>query len=62
MAFTRIRVVAISDCGWDSGVFAGSHACAGGVAEVIPLDLHIPSCPPSPTRLLEGLLVLLKIQ
>jgi NADH:ubiquinone oxidoreductase subunit B-like Fe-S oxidoreductase len=31
----------------------------GGVAEVIPVDLHIPGCPPSPTALLKGLLALL---
>ncbi|MCP5157949.1 MAG: NADH-quinone oxidoreductase subunit NuoB [Gammaproteobacteria bacterium] len=52
-------VVAVGDCGRDGGVFAGSYACVGGVAEVIPVDLHIPGCPPSPTQLLEGLLALL---
>ncbi|MCC8998662.1 MAG: hydrogenase, partial [Candidatus Contendobacter sp.] len=35
-------VVAVGDCGRDGGVFAGSYACVGGVAEVIPVDLHIP--------------------
>ena len=33
---------------------------AGGVEEVIPVDLHIGGCPPSPTDLLKGLLALLK--
>jgi Ni,Fe-hydrogenase III small subunit len=32
----------------------------GGVKEVVPVDLHIRGCPPSPTRLLEGLLALLE--
>jgi Ni,Fe-hydrogenase III small subunit len=32
----------------------------GGVKEVVPVDLHIRGCPPSPTRLLAGLLALLE--
>ncbi|MDS4027914.1 MAG: NADH-quinone oxidoreductase subunit NuoB [Candidatus Contendobacter sp.] len=55
-------VVAVGDCGRDGGVFAGSYACVGGVAAVIPVDLHIPGCPPSPIQLLEGLLALLRVQ
>jgi Ni,Fe-hydrogenase III small subunit len=31
----------------------------GGVAAVIPVDLHIAGCPPNPTELLRGLLTLL---
>jgi Ni,Fe-hydrogenase III small subunit len=52
-------VVAVGDCGRDGGVFAGSYACVGGVSAVLPVDLHIPGCPPSPTVLLKGLLALL---
>ena len=55
-------VVAVGDCGRDGGVFAGSYACVGGVAEVIPVDLHISGCPPNPQQLLEGLLALLQAQ
>ena len=55
-------VVAVGDCGRDGGVFAGSYACVGGVAQVIPVDLHIPGCPPNPMQLLEGLLALLQVQ
>ena len=55
-------VVAVGDCGRDGGVFAGGYACVGGVAEVIPVDLHIPGCPPNPVQLLEGLLALLQVQ
>ncbi len=55
-------VVAVGDCGRDGGVFAGSYAVVGGVGAVIPVDLHIPGCPPSPLQLLEGLLALLQIQ
>jgi Ni,Fe-hydrogenase III small subunit len=52
-------VVAAGDCARDGGCFAGSYAVLGGVSAVVPVDLHIPGCPPSPTRLLEGLLALL---
>lgn len=53
-------VVAVGDCGRDGGVFAGSPACVGGVSAVLPVDLHIPGCPPTPTALLKGLLALLE--
>ena len=52
-------VVAVGDCGRDGGLFSGSYACVGGVSAVLPVDLHIPGCPPSPTALLKGLLALL---
>ena len=53
-------VVAVGRCAADGGVFAGSYAVAGGVKDVIPVDLHIAGCPPSPTELLKGLLALLQ--
>src|SRR5437016_6939933 len=53
-------VVAVGDCARNGGVFAGSPACVGGVAAVLPVDLHIPGCPPSPLVLLGGLLALLE--
>jgi Ni,Fe-hydrogenase III small subunit len=53
-------VVAVGDCGRDGGCFAGSPAIVGGVAKVVPVDLHIPGCPPSPLALLGGLLALLE--
>lgn len=52
-------VVAIGDCAVSGGLFAGSYACLGGAAAVVPVDLKISGCPPSPSRLLEGLLALL---
>ena len=53
-------VVAVGDCAVDGGLFAGSYAVAGGVDAVIPVDLHIRGCPPSPVQLLQGLLALLE--
>jgi Ni,Fe-hydrogenase III small subunit len=53
-------VVAIGDCARDGGCFAGSYAVLGGAHHVVPVDLHIPGCPPSPTELLKGLLALME--
>jgi Ni,Fe-hydrogenase III small subunit len=53
-------VVAVGDCATGGGVFAGSYACVGRMADVISVDLHIPGCPPSPKALLSGLLALMK--
>src|ERR1700716_1038799 len=53
-------VVAVGDCARDGGCFAGSYAVVGGVSEVIPVDLHISGCPPTPTAMLRGLLALLE--
>ena len=51
-------VVALGDCAANCGVFAGSYACAGAVADIIPVDLHIGGCPPPPLEILKGLLAL----
>ena len=53
-------VVAVGACAKDGGIFAGSYAVAGGVGAVVPVDLHIPGCPPTPTQLLQGLIGLLE--
>src|SRR3954447_2440102 len=53
-------VIAIGDCARDGGCFAGSYAVLGGVSQVIPVDLHIPGCPPTPIAMLQGLLALLE--
>lgn len=49
-------VVAVGDCAAGCGVFAGSYACVGAVSKVVPVDLVIRGCPPTPVQLLEGLL------
>jgi len=53
-------VVAVGACAKDGGIFAGGYAVAGGVGAVVPVDLHIPGCPPTPTQLLQGLIGLLE--
>jgi Ni,Fe-hydrogenase III small subunit len=52
--------VALGDCARNGGCFAGSYAVVGGVSEVLPVDLHIPGCPPPPIEILKGLLALLE--
>ena len=52
-------VVAVGDCAVDGGIFSGSYAVVGGVAGVVPVDLHIRGCPPAPVELLKGLIALL---
>jgi Ni,Fe-hydrogenase III small subunit len=51
-------VVAVGDCAFDGGIFAGSYAVVGAVSAVVPVDLHIRGCPPRPIDLLKGLLAL----
>ena len=53
-------VVAVGDCAVDGGLCGGGHACLNGVADVVPVDLRIPGCPPDPMALLKGLLTLLE--
>jgi Ni,Fe-hydrogenase III small subunit len=53
-------VVALGDCAADGGVFAGSYAVVGGVSNVVPVDLHIRGCPPTPEKILRGLISLLE--
>jgi Ni,Fe-hydrogenase III small subunit len=54
-------VVAVGDCAVNGGCFAGSYAVVGGVSAVVPVDLHIHGCPPSPYDILKGLLALVQV-
>jgi len=50
-------VVAVGDCGRDGGIFGTSYASLGGVGNVIPVDVVVPGCPPTPEALLHGILL-----
>jgi len=50
------RVVAVGDCAACGGVFGESYASLGRVANVIPVDVTISGCPPTPSMLLQGIL------
>src|SRR5215470_5760583 len=49
-------VVAVGDCGACGGIFGQSYASCGGVSQVIPVDVTVPGCPPTPAALLRGIL------
>ena len=49
-------VVAIGDCGCTGGIFGESYASCGRVANVIPVDVAVPGCPPPPVEILRGIL------
>jgi Ni,Fe-hydrogenase III small subunit len=55
-----VFVVAVGDCAVDGGVFKGSPAITGGADSILPVDLVIPGCPPSPGQIVEGLLALIE--
>ncbi len=49
-------VVAVGECGCNGGIFGESYASLGRVANVLPVDVEVPGCPPTPTALLQGIL------
>jgi len=53
-------VIAAGDCAKDGGEFGCNYACVGGVEKVMPVDVRIAGCPPTPHQLLAGILALMK--
>ncbi len=51
------RVVAMGVCAVSGGIFGPSFISAGGVSDIIPVDVVIPGCPPPPLAILHGLLL-----
>jgi Ni,Fe-hydrogenase III small subunit len=49
-------VIAVGDCGHCGGVFGENYASLGPVSRVIPVDVVVPGCPPTPERLMQGIL------
>lgn len=49
-------VVALGDCAFNGGIFGESYASVGSVDKVIPVDVVIHGCPPSPSAILSGIL------
>ena len=51
-------VVAVGACGCSGGIFGeGTYAALGGVDRIVPVDVYVPGCPPTPSAILNGLLV-----
>ena len=49
-------VVALGDCGCSGGIFGESYASRGRVSNVIPVDVAVPGCPPTPFAIMQGIL------
>ena len=48
-------VIAVGDCAHDCGVFRGGYGVEGAVGDVVPVDLSIPGCPPTPEAITQAL-------
>lgn len=48
-------VIACGDCALNRGVFGDAYGVVGAVGEVIPVDVEIPGCPPSPDKVVAAL-------
>lgn len=53
-------VVAVGDCAIDGGCFAGSYAVIGAASQIVPVDLVVQGCPPSPSSILQSLVSLMR--
>ena len=49
-------VMAVGDCAIDGGVFKGAYASAGGMGNVLAVDIKVPGCPPKPEDMIRALL------
>src|SRR6478752_9237811 len=55
-------VVAIGDCGCTGGIFGESYASCGRVSNVIPVDVAVPGCPPTPLAIMQGILTAIAVK
>jgi Ni,Fe-hydrogenase III small subunit len=55
-------VVALGDCGCTGGIFGESYASCGRVSNVIPVDVAVPGCPPTPLAIMQGILSAISVR
>ncbi|MCW5604993.1 MAG: NADH-quinone oxidoreductase subunit B family protein [Burkholderiales bacterium] len=55
-------VVATGDCGCTGGIFGESYASCGRVSNVIPVDVAVPGCPPTPRAIMQGILTAISVK
>ena len=55
-------VVAVGDCGCNGGIFGENYASCGRVANVIPVDVAVPGCPPTPVAIMQGILTAISLR
>ena len=49
------RVVGIGDCAQCGGVFKNSYAVENSIRNIIPVDVMVSGCPPTPTQIIQGI-------
>jgi Ni,Fe-hydrogenase III small subunit len=49
-------VVALGECACTGGIYGESYATIGRVSNVIPVDVCVPGCPPTPLAIMQGIL------
>lgn len=52
-------VIAVGSCAYDGGIFKNAYGNYESLNKIIPVDLVIPGCPPSPQGIIYGLLKLM---
>ena len=55
-------VVALGDCGCTGGIFGENYASCGRVSNVIPVDVAVPGCPPTPLAIMQGILTAISVK
>ncbi len=55
-------VIATGDCGCTGGIFGESYASCGRVSNVIPVDVAVPGCPPTPYAIMQGILTAISLE
>jgi Ni,Fe-hydrogenase III small subunit len=55
-------VVALGDCGCTGGIYGESYASLGRVANVVPVDVAVPGCPPTPLAIMQGILTAISVR
>jgi len=48
-------VIACGDCALNRGVFKDAYGVVGAVDEVVPVDVEIAGCPPTPSQIIAAL-------
>ena len=48
-------VIAVGDCAINGGEFAQGYGVVGSVVDVIPVDVQVPGCPPTPQQIITAL-------
>ena len=55
-------VVATGDCACSGGIYGESYATRGRVSNVVPVDVAVPGCPPTPAAIMQGILTAISVK